>query len=91
MVQKCIYIYIYIYIYLEKENNDKDRKFKLGDHVTISQYKYIFAKGFTQNWSEEVFEINKVENTVPWTYVINDLNGEKKIGTFSEKPLQKKS
>ena len=49
----------------------------------------IFAKGYTPNWSEEVFVIKKVKNTVPWTYVINDLNGEEIIGTFYEKELQK--
>ena len=43
------------------------------------------------NWSEEVFVIKKVKNTVPWTYVINDLNGEETIGTFYEKFLQKVS
>ena len=41
------------------------------------------------NWSEEVFVIKKVKNTVPWTYVINDLNGEEIIRTFYEKELQK--
>ena len=41
------------------------------------------------NCSEEVFVIKKVKNTVPWTYVINDLNGEEIIGTFYEKELQK--
>ena len=41
------------------------------------------------NWSEEVFVIKKVKNTVPWTYVINDLNGEEIIGTFYKKELQK--
>ena len=41
------------------------------------------------NSSEEVFIINKIKNTVPWTYVINDLNGEEIIGTFYEKELQK--
>ena len=41
------------------------------------------------NWSEEVFIISKIKNTVPWTYVINDLNGEEIIGTFYEKELQK--
>ena len=41
------------------------------------------------NWSEEVFVIKKVKNTVPWTYVIKDLNGEEIIGTFYEKELQK--
>ena len=41
------------------------------------------------NWSEEVFVIKKVKNTVPWTYVINDLNDEEINGTFYEKELQK--
>ena len=77
------------YIDFEKEVNDKDPKFKVGDHVRISKYKNIFAKGYTPNWSEEVFVIKKVKNTVPWTYVINDLNGEEIIGTFYEKELQK--
>ena len=77
------------YIDFKKEVNDKDPKFKVGDHVRISKYKNIFAKGYTPNWSEEVFVIKKVKNTVPWTYVINDLNGEKIIGTFYEKELRK--
>ena len=61
----------------------------MGRHVRISKCKNIFAKGYTPNWSEEVFVIKKVKNTVPWTYVINDLNGDKIIGTFFEKELQK--
>ena len=77
------------YIDLKKEVNDKDPKFKVGDYVRISKYKNIFAKGYTPNWSEEVFVIKKVKNTVPWTYVINDLNGEEIIGIFYEKELQK--
>ena len=77
------------YIDFKKEVNDKDPKFKVGDHVRISKYKNIFAKGYTPNWSEEVFVIKKVKNTVPWTYVINDLNGAEIIGTFYEKELQK--
>ena len=70
-------------------SNDKDPKFKVGGHVRISKYKNIFPKGYTPNWSEEVFVIKKVKNTVPWTYVINDLNGDEIIGTFYEKELQK--
>ena len=62
--------------------NKKDCKFKAGDHVRISKYKIIFAKGYTPNWSEEVFVINKIKNTVPWTYVISDLNGEEITGSF---------
>ena len=79
------------YINIDKETNDKDPKFKVGDRVSISEYKNIFAKGYTPNWSEEVFVIKKVKNTVPWTYVINDLNGEEIMETFYEKELQKTS
>ena len=43
------------YIDFEIEVNDKDPKFKVGDHVRISSYKNIFAKGYTSNWSEESF------------------------------------
>ena len=77
------------YIDFKKEVNDKDPKFKIGDHVRISKYRNIFAKGYTPNWSEEVFIVNKIKKTVPWTYVINDLNGEEIIGTFYKKVLQK--
>ena len=77
------------YIDFKKEVNDKDLKFKVGEHVKISKYKNIFAKGYTPNWSAEVFVIKKVKNTVPWTYSINDLNGGENIGTFYEKELQK--
>ena len=76
------------YIHFRKEIHDKDPKFKVGDHVRISKYKNIVAKGYTPNWPED-FVIKKVKNTVPWTYVIDNLNGEKIIGTFSEKELQK--
>ena len=79
------------YINTSKEINNKDPKFKVGDHVKISKYKNIFAKGYMPNWSEEIFVIKKVKNTVPWTYVINDLNDEEIIGTFHEKELQKTS
>ena len=77
------------YVNADKEINNKDPKFKVGDRVRISKYKNIFAKDYSPNWSEEVFVIKKVKNTVPWTYVINDLNGEEIIGTFYEKELQK--
>ena len=77
------------YINTSKKINYKDPKFKVGDRVIISKYKNIFAKGYMPNWSEEVFVIKKVKNTVPWTYVIDDLNGEEIIGTFYEKELQK--
>ena len=78
-----------IHIDFKKEVNDKDPKLKIGNHVRISKYKYIFAKGYAPNWSVEIFVIKKVKNTVPWTYVINNLNGEEIIETFYEKELQK--
>ena len=74
-----------VYIDFNKKVNDKDSKFKVDDHVRISKYKNIFAKGYTPNWSEEVFVINEVQSTVPWTHVISDLNGEEIIETFYEK------
>ena len=70
------------YINIDKEVNEKDPKFKVVNHVIISKYKNTFAKGYTPNWSEEIFVIKEIKNTVPWTYVINVLNGEESIGTF---------
>ena len=70
---------------------EKYPKFKVGDHVRISKYKNIYTKGYTQSWSEEVFMISKIRNTVPQTYVIRDLNGEPITGKFYEKELQKAS
>ena len=75
------------YVDFKKEANDKDPKFKVGDHVRSSKYKNVFAKGYTRNWSEEVFVVSKIKNTVPWTYVTNDLIGWEIIGTFYEKEL----
>ena len=77
------------YIDFGKKVSDNDLKFKVGDHVRISKYKNIFAKGYTPNWSEEIFVIKKIKNTVPWTYVISDLNGEEITGIFYENELQK--
>ena len=70
------------YIGFKKEVNDKNHKFRVGDQVRISKYKNIFAKGYMPNWSEEIFIIKKIKNTVPWTYVLNDLNDDKVTGTF---------
>ena len=76
------------YIDLKKENNDENPKFKIGDHVRISKYKNIFAKGYMPNSSEEIFVIKKIKNTVRWTYEINDLNSGEITGTFYENELQ---
>ena len=77
------------YTDFNKEVNDKDPKFKVGDHVRISKYKTVFAKEYTPNWSEEAFVIKKVKNTLPWTYVTYDLNGEEITGIFYQKELQR--
>ena len=76
------------YVEYNKDFNKRDPKFKFGDHVRIPKYKNIFAKGYTPNLSEEVFVISNIENIVPWTYIISDLNGEKITGSFYEKELQ---
>ena len=65
-----------------EESNEKDPKFKVGDHVRISKFKNAFAKGYIPNWSEEIFVVKKIKNTVPWSYVISDLNGEEIVGSF---------
>ena len=72
-----------------EESNEKDPKFKVGGHVRISKYKNIFAKGYAPYWSEETFVAKKITNTVTWTYVISDLNGEEIIGSLYEKELLK--
>ena len=75
------------YAEYNEDSNITKPKFKVGDHVRISKYKNIFAKGYTPNWSEEVFVVSKIKSTVPWTYVINNLNGEPITGSFYEKEL----
>ena len=60
------------YVEYNEDCNKKGPKFKVNDDVGISKYKNIFAKGYF--WSEEVFVVNEIKNTVPWTYTISDLN-----------------
>ena len=71
------------------EESIKNPKFRVYDHVIISNYKNVFFKGCAHNWSEEIFAVKKMKNTVPWTYLINDLNGAEIIGSFYEKEQQK--
>ena len=77
--------------YAECNEDSNEKRPKFGDRVKISKYKNIFAKGYTQNWSEEVFVVSKIKNTALLTYVINDVNGEPITGSFYEKELQKAS
>ena len=69
------------------ETNSKTPKFKVNDRVRITQNKNIFSKGYTENWSREIFIIDSVLKTNPWTYKIKDLNEKKAIGNFYEKEL----
>ena len=75
-------------VYID-EHNEKDSKFKVGDRVRISRYKIIFAKGYAPNWSSEIFIVDKINDTVPYTYNLKDLNDEEIIGSFYDKELQK--
>ena len=72
------------YIDFGVENNEKYPKFEAGNDVRRSKYKNIFGKGNAPNWSEEVFVIKKVKNTVLWTYVVEDLNGKKLLKRFKK-------
>ena len=75
-------------VYID-EHNEKDSKLKVGDRVRISKFKNIFAKGYTPNWSSEIFVVHKINDTVPHTYNLKDLNDEEIIGSFYDKELQK--
>ena len=65
------------------------KKSKEDTSIKISKYKNIFQKCYTTNWSEEAFLIKKVKNTMPRTYVINDLYGKVFFLKFYEKELEK--
>ena len=71
------------------EHNEKNSRFKVGDRVRISKFKNIFAKGYTPNWSKEIFIADKINDAVPYTYNIKDLNAEEVIGSFYDRELQK--
>ena len=71
------------------EHNEKDSKFKVGDRVRICKFKNIFATGYTPNGSSEIFIVDKINDTVPYTYNLKELNDEEIIGSFYDKELQK--
>ena len=75
-------------VYID-EHNEKDSRFKVGDRVRISKFKNIFAKGYTPNWSKEILIVNKINDIVPHTYNLKDLNDEEIIGSFYDRELQK--
>ena len=71
------------------DSNKKILNLKLVIMLRFQNRKNIFAKGITPNWWEGVFVVSKIKNTVPWTYVISDLNGEAITESFYEKELPK--
>ena len=75
-------------VYID-EHNEKDSRFKVGNRVRISKFKNIFAKVYTPNWSKEIFIVDKINDIVPYTHNLKDLNGEKIIGRFFDRELQK--
>ena len=75
-------------VYID-EHNEKYSRFKVGDRVRISRYKNIFAKGYTPNWRTQIFIVDKINDTVPYTHNLKDLNDEEIIDSFCNKGLQK--
>ena len=75
-------------VYLDKHNK-KSARYNVGDRVRISKFKNIFAKGYTPNWSRELFIVNQINDTVPYTCNLKDLNDEEIIGSFYHRELQK--
>ena len=74
-------------VYID-EYNKKD-SMNVGDRVRISKFKNIFAKGYTPKWSREIFIVDKINDIVPYTYNLKNLNGEEIIVIFYDRELQK--
>ena len=75
-------------VYID-EHNEKDSRFKVGDRIRISRYKNIFTKLYAPDWSSEIFIVDKINDTVSYTYNLKDLNDAEIIGSFYDKELQK--
>ncbi|KAL9952814.1 hypothetical protein ACROYT_G040125 [Oculina patagonica] len=81
---------VYLNLYGDMEPLSAIPKFKVGDKVRISKYKRkVFDKGYTPNWSEEIFIVDKIQYTNPITYKLKDLNNEEIQGSFYESELLK--
>ena len=82
-----------VYFNLMKPTSTKSStksKHLVGDKVRISKYKRpVFDKGYTPNWTEEVFTVDKIQYTNPITYRLKDLSGEEISGSFYEQEMQK--
>ena len=77
------------YIDFNKKNNKEDLKFKIGDHVRISKYKNIFAKGYVPSWPEEVFVIKMLKILCHWHTLLVILMAKKLLKRFTKKNCKK--
>lgn len=75
-------------VYVKQGKRTKQSKFNEGDFVRISKHKTIFSKGYTPNWSAEIFKIEKVQNTKPQTYLLSDMKNRPIQGSFYTQELQ---
>ena len=81
---------VYFNLYGDMETSSTKPKFKIGDEARLSKYKTKpFDKGYTPNWTEEIFTVDKIQYTKPITYKIKDLNDEEIQGSFYESELLK--
>ena len=81
---------VYFNLYGDMEQLSSKPKFKVGDKVRISKYmRKIFDKGYTPNWTEEIFLVDKIQSTNPITYMLKDLNNEEIQESFYEPELLK--
>jgi len=81
---------VYFNLYGDIKQINEKAKFKIGDTARISKYKRkVFDQGYTPNWTEEIFIVTNVLNTIPKTYMLKDLQSEKISGTFYEPELLK--
>ena len=86
---KPVYVKSSMYFDFNKENNKEGPKFNVGDSVRISKYKNSFIKTMFQIGLKKFLWLIEEKNTVTWTYIISDLNGEEIVETFYETELQK--
>lgn len=75
-------------VYRQPSLWERKPKFEIGDFVRISKYKHVFSKGYTANWTTEIFRIRKIQQTTPITYLLVDYSGENINGTFYAEELK---
>lgn len=87
-VDKSVERHLLDTVYRPKTSVESKSKFKVGDHVRMSKYKYVFDKGYTPNWTTEIFKIKEIQQTNPITYLLVDEKGQKIKGTVYKEELQ---